>query len=350
MSELLRDAYGVLLPAFDRLELDEEVLGFLDNGGVSILLGESREEYVARSMSEHRRADETAEAFRNVVAQARARAGGSMLVAVDQELGGICRLHDLSPALPSAEEAHGMSEEAIATRSNATAMAARKLGVNLFLAPIVDVVTGENPWIEGRHLGPEASESSRIARAYIRGVQAAGVAATAKHFPGHPVTPLDPALHEATVSASMEELQPSLSVFRDVIAEGVVAVMAGPALVPAVDALQPASTSRDTLSLLRDALGFTGLIISDDLDTPGIHRGRSIEQTAIASLAAGADLLLLSSKAGLEQVARAIVAAVEDGTILPARLAEAATRVRKLAVELDTLAQTDGALSRKVHS
>lgn len=345
LNDLLRDAYAVLLPAFSGLSLDDNVLRFLDAGGVSILLGESREEYVARGMSAERRAAETADEFCRVTGLARQHAGGSVLVAVDQELGGIQRLHDLVPPLPLVAEARSLPADEIATRSNAVAKAARLLGVNVFLAPIVDVVTGENPWIEGRCLGPNAEEVSRIACAFVHGVQAAGVAATAKHFPGHPVTELDPALHEAVVSGTVRELQPSLSVFRDVITNGVMAVMAGPALVPAMDPLQPASTSCETLDFLRRQLGFRGLIISDDLDAPGILRGRAIEQTAVASIAAGADLLLLSSEAGLDQVARAIVKAVEHGAIECERLVDAANRVRALARELDPCGLADSTVN-----
>lgn len=334
MNDLLRDAYAVLLPAFGGLKLDDNVLRFLDSGGVSILLGESRQEYVARSMSAGRRADETVEGFSTVTSLARQRSGSNVLVAIDQELGGIQRLHDLAPSLPSAAKACEMPVEEIVAQANEVAKAAFLLGVNVFLAPIVDVVSGDNPWIAGRNLGPDAWEVSRIARAFIHGVQQAGVAATAKHFPGHPITKLDPALYEAVVSGTLQDLQPSLTVFRDVIAEGVMAVMAGPALVPALDPFQPASTSRKILGLLRGELGFKGLIISDDLDAPGILRGRAMAQTAVASIAAGADLLLLSSDAGLEQVAHSIVRAVEDGEIEQERLTDAAGRIRALACKL----------------
>jgi beta-N-acetylhexosaminidase len=334
LTDVLRDAYAVLLPAFGGLELADNVLRYLDNGGVSVLLGESREEYVGRAMSAGRRASETAEAFISITRMARERAGSNVLVAIDQEFAGIPRLHDLVPALPSLAEALELSSDEIVHRSAVMGQAARLLGVNVFLAPIVDVVTGPNPWLHNRNLGRNPAEVSRLACSFVRGVQAAGIAATAKHFPGHPVTELDPALYEAVVKGTLEDLKPGLNVFRDVIESGVKAVMAGPALVPAVDAAQPSSTSRDTLALLRGELGFKGLIISDDIDAPGILRGRAIDATAVASLAAGADLLLLSSEAGLDHIAQAIVNAVQSGVIEHARLSEAASRVRALASEL----------------
>lgn len=336
LNDLIQDAHAVLLPAFGGLELDDVVLRYLDNGGVSVLLGESREEYVARAMGDERRANETAAHFESVAGLARRHAGSGAIVAIDQELGGIQRLHRLAPALPDFEKARSLSADEITRQSAEVAMAARGLGVNLFLAPIVDVVTGINPWLERRNLGVDAAEVSRIACAFVRGVQAAGVAASAKHFPGHPVTELDPALHEAVVKATRDELQPTIGVFRDVIGAGVSAVMAGPALVPAIDAGEPSSTSHDTLSFLRGELAFEGLIISDDIDAPGILRGRTIEATAVASLVAGADLLLVSSQSGLDIIVRTIVEAVRSGALAQERLAEAAHRVRSLARNLET--------------
>ncbi|RKF31474.1 glycoside hydrolase family 3 N-terminal domain-containing protein [Paraburkholderia fungorum] len=335
MNDLIQDAHAVLLPAFGGLELDDVVLRYLDNGGVSILLGESRDEYVARAMSDARRASESAAQFDCITGLARRHAGGGVIVAVDQELGGIQRLHQLAPALPGFESARALSADEITRQSAEVAKAARSLGVNLFLSPIVDVVTGINPWLERRNLGVDPAEVSRIACAFVRGVQASGVAATAKHFPGHPVTELDPARHEAVVNATLDELMPGIGVFRDVIGAGVRAVMAGPALVPAVDAEEPSSTSPGTLSFLRGQLAFNGLVISDDLDAPGILRGRTVEAAAVASLVAGADLLLVSSQSGLEVIVRTIVEAVKSGALAHERLAEAAQRVRSLAQELE---------------
>jgi beta-N-acetylhexosaminidase len=346
LNDLLRDAYAVLLPAFDGLELNDNVLRYLDNGGVSVLVGESREEYVGRAMSADRRASETAEAFISLTRTARERAGSNVLVAIDQELAGIQRLHDLVPALPSLAESLDLSSDEIVHRSTVVGQAARLLGVNVFLAPIVDVVMGPNPWLHNRNLGKNPAEVSRLACSFVRGVQAAGIAATAKHFPGHPVTELDPALYEAVVTGTLEALKPSLNVFRDLIASGVKAVMTGPALVPALDATQPSSTSRDTVALLRGELGFKGLVISDDIDAPGILRGRAIDATAVASLAAGADLLLLSSEAGLDRIAQAIVDAVKSGAIEHARLTEAASRVRTLASELSAGSLVGGTFSQ----
>lgn len=348
MSQILRDAYAVLLPAFASLELEPDVVHYLQQGGVSLLIGESRDEYVARKMSADRENCESPEAFIQLIDKAREHAGSSLLIAVDQELSGIQRLHRLVPALPTLAEAQAMDSFEIYKRAVATATAAKKIGVNLFLSPIVDVVSGNNPWLSGRNLGSDAAEVSRIACAFTKGAQDAGVTTTGKHFPGHPVTPLDPAIEEAVVEASIKDLEPSISVFKDLIAAGVDAIMTGPALVPALDPDHSSSTSPATMNLLRSELGFNGLIISDDLDAPGILRGGDLATTAIASLNAGAELLLVSSQAGLSGLAEAISNAVTEGVLCEEKLRKAAAKVRTLADKLQSNPEDDALIPSQV--
>jgi beta-N-acetylhexosaminidase len=330
-SELHRAAYSVLLPAFGDLRLDDNVRRCLSRGGVSVLLGETRDEYVGRDMSPARKSTESQADFVDIAREAASLAGAPVLIAVDQELGGIERLHRLVPAVASREQLHDLSAQDIEQRCYEMAKVARGLGVNLFLAPIVDVVTGANPWLHNRHLGADPVEVSRVSCAFIRGVQRAGIIATAKHFPGHYVTEQDPAIAEAMVPGPLELLDDNFEVFKEVIATGVKAVMPGPAVFPAIDPDHSASTSSRVIGLLRDTLGFGGLIISDDLDAVSILRGRSITDTAVASLAAGAHLLLVSSESGLDAIAEAIVAAVHEGVLDRRILLDAALRVRELA-------------------
>ncbi|WP_256357701.1 glycoside hydrolase family 3 N-terminal domain-containing protein [Pseudomonas sp. PDM28] len=282
-------------------------------------------------MSEVRKSAETQADFVNIARQAASLAGAPVLIAVDQELGGIERLHQLVPAIASRAQLKALSSQDIEQRCFEMAQAARSLGVNLFLAPIVDVVTGANPWLLNRHLGADPVEVSRVSCAFIRGVQRAGVIATAKHFPGHYVTEEDPAIAQATVPGPLELLHDNLEVFKEVIATGVKAVMPGPAVFAALDPEHSASTSSTVIGILRDTLGFEGLIISDDLDAVSILRGNSITDTAVASLSAGAHLLLVSSESGLDAIAEAIVAAVHEGVLDRGALLAAAFKVRALA-------------------
>ena len=330
-GELLRAAYSVLLPAIGDLNLDEPVRRHLSRGGVSVLLGETRDEYIGRAMTQARRDAETQTKLASLTQHVSALAGGPVLIAVDQELGGIERLHQLVPTIPSRAQLNDLSAEVIEQRCYEMATVARRLGVNLFLAPIVDVVTGINPWLLNRHLGDDPVQVSRISCAFIRGVQRAGVIATAKHFPGHYAIEHDPAIALATVHGPLELLDDNLQVFRQVIGAGVQAVMPGPAVFPAIDPDQSASTSAKVIALLRDTLGFDGLIISDDLDAVSILRGNTLTDTAVASLAAGAHLLLVSSESGLDAIAEAIVSAVAEGTLERQVLLAASSKVRAVA-------------------
>lgn len=330
-GELLRAAYSVLLPAIGDLNLDEPVRRHLSRGGVSVLLGETRDEYIGRAMTQARRDAETQTKLASLTQHVSALAGGPVLIAVDQELGGIERLHQLVPTIPSRAQLNDLSAEVIEQRCYEMATVARRLGVNLFLAPIVDVVTGINPWLLNRHLGDDPVQVSRISCAFIRGVQRAGVIATAKHFPGHYAIEHDPAIALPTVHGPLELLDDNLQVFRQVIGAGVQAVMPGPAVFPAIDPDQSASTSAKVIALLRDTLGFDGLIISDDLDAVSILRGNTLTDTAVASLAAGAHLLLVSSESGLDAIAEAIVSAVDEGTLERQVLLAASSKVRAVA-------------------
>jgi len=331
-SETLRNAYAVLLPAVAGLDIERNFGEFLGNGGRAILLGETREEYVARRMSGERRTRETPEAFRKELAGARAKYGPH-IVAVDEELGGIQRLDHLIPPLPTATGAASMSDAQIETACFSCARAARELGVTLFLAPILDVVTGSNPWLAGRTLGRDIETVARIGAAYVRGVQRGGVVAVGKHFPGYSDLDGDPALVDVSLRVPADQVWERAEPFSRAIAAGVQAIMTGPAPVAAVDEHYAASTSATMIRRLKEQFGFSGLVITDDIDAPATMRGGSIEQAAVAALTAGADLLLLAHGPHLPELCESIVRAVETGRLSRARLAEAASKVRSIAAQ-----------------
>ena len=331
-EQLSRDAHAVFLPAIDEVSIPSHISDHLAAGGMSVLIGESREEYVAREMSAERRLVETGEWFSEMTSEIRDRAGGKALVAIDQELGGIQRLHDLATVLPSSTEAISADQWSIKAAATGLAEECSALGINVVLSPIVDVVSGSNPWLEARTISSDVSTVSRIATAFVHGLQSSGrVAATAKHFPGHPFVALDPALHETSVvEATRSELEPSLDVFRAVIDAGVRVIMTGPTLVPAFDVDHAASRSATIVHFLRTDLGFGGVILSDDLDAPGILRGSPLEQAAIEALTAGIDWLLVAGTPDLPNLVAAVAQAVTMGHLSSARLHSAALAVRTL--------------------
>lgn len=333
-ADIRRDANAVLLPAHSDIVFGEESRVFFQSGGVAVLLGSTRDEYVARRMSAARIAFETPGDFLSYVAQAKSLAG-HVLIAVDHEIGGVHRLHDLAPQLVHPTAALDMSSEEVETFGRECATAAAKLGVNLFLAPVLDAVSGVNPWLLNRSLSVDPEVVAVVTSAFISGVQSCRVAATAKHFPGHHVTAEDPFDSESvTVPGTMAELELGFEPYRAAIRVGVKAIMTGPVPVEAIDPSQPASTSRKVVDLLRSEFGFTGLIISDDIDLPGTLRGRTVSDVAVEALRAGVELLLLASGPQVKLVGDRIVQAVEAGEIPEETLAAAAQKIRKLAKDL----------------
>ena len=272
---LLENSHAVLLPAFAGTTLSEQVKRFLDSGGCSILAGETRDEYVARRMSSERMRNESAATISALAGEA-SRIGGDVLVAVDQEIGGICRLHKLVPPFPDRAEIADMDTDAFVALSETMARAAKSMGVNCFLGPIMDVVTGRNPWLEGRTWSSDPVTIARIGGAYIRGLQAHGVAATAKHFPGYPHLELDPAVDElASMDVPLPEVEKGLLPFAVAVESDVAMIMTGPAMVEAYDQHLPASYSPHVVNVLREELGFQGVVLSDDLDSRATLRGRT---------------------------------------------------------------------------
>ena len=324
---LEQNARAVVLPAFDSLDFEAVMIPFLEMGGHSILIGESRSEYVARTMSKERLSSETPQEFRACIDALRIHCP-RLIVAVDQELGGIERLEGLVPRLPDVPEALSLSAEDLAEQCFLTATAARDLGVTMFLAPVADVVDGQNPWLEGRTMGSDASTVARIAAAFVTGVQKAGITTVIKHFPGFNNLRGDPALVDVSLDTPLAHIIRNAEPFNAAIRAGAGAVMTGPARVTALDNINSASTSEAVVSLLRGQFNFKGLVVSDDLDAPATMRGNSILQTAINSINAGVDLLLVAGGLHLNDLCDSIAEASKAGIICAKRLAEAADRVR----------------------
>ncbi|MBI4412847.1 MAG: glycoside hydrolase family 3 protein, partial [candidate division NC10 bacterium] len=200
-------------------------------------------------------------------------------------------------------------------------------------APVLDLRVGpENPVLGERCLGEDPGSVAALGAALIRGMQGAGVAATAKHFPGHGWTAVDS--HEAlpVVSAEAAWLTgTALAPFRAAVAAGVAGIMTAHVCYPALDPDLPATLSPTILRLLRRDLRFGGVAISDDLLMGAIARTWPVEEAAVLALQAGADAILLSgAPAAQARACAAVDAAVRTGRLPAARLAEAAARLTAL--------------------
>ncbi|WP_426132632.1 glycoside hydrolase family 3 N-terminal domain-containing protein [Pseudomonas sp. PWP3-1b2] len=337
MSSNQRKAYGVLFPVVLDLDMTDDVRRFLDNGGRSLLFGETAEEYVSGLMSAERLQSETLEKWQRYTAAA-IELGGPLLLAADADISAVHRLQGVAPPLPAPDKARSMAVTELEEACFQVASAVRAAGVNLLLSPTADVVGGTNVWLAGRTLSDDVQQAATMAGAYVRGVRRAGVASTLKHFPGHPVLLRQPAVEEASVSESMAQLRGYWPAFQAGIDAGADAVMMGPAIFAACTPAVPASISPELISVLREELGFKGLVMTIDLDHRSVIGQRSLAEVAVAALNAGADLLLISAKAlpQLSQIAEAIADAVAAGRLPQARLDAAALAVARLADRLST--------------
>jgi sulfopropanediol 3-dehydrogenase len=327
---LTAQAHAVMLPIIDEHALGAQTLAFLRRGGRSLLLGENRQEYLDRSMSTDRRRSESPTWLRDLTREAVEAAGADMLFAVDHEVGGIQRLHHLIGPFPPIEQVAAMADTDLVALGALTARRMCELGVNLVLAPILDTDEGRSPMLRDRVLSADAAEVARIGAALVRGLEDGGVSATAKHFPGHRRAHLDPHTEVVDIAASRDEMAAEIAPFRSAVDAGVRVVMMGPAAFTAIDPHESASLSAPLISILRRELGFTGVVLTDDLDMASIRRGRNLDDVALTAINAGADLLLVPDPATAMTLADHLVRATEGGKLDPGRLAEASARVGNL--------------------
>ena len=260
------------------------------------------------------------------------------LIAVDEEGGDVTRIAHLVGSNYPGNAALGAVDDVVLTeavyRALGTDLAA--LGINVDLAPSVDVNTAaDNPVIGTRSFGADTGLVARHAAAAVTGLQSAGVAACAKHFPGHGSTRIDSHDSIATVDVPLKLLaQRDLPPFSAAIAAGVRAVMPGHLRVPELTGDLPASLSAAAQTgLLRGELGFTGVIISDALEMRAVSEPFGLPEVAVLAVAAGTDLLCFGrdqDRATYLAVRDALAAAVTSGRMPGARLEDAAARVADL--------------------
>ena len=258
-----------------------------------------------------------------------------VLIAIDEEGGDVTRLAHLTGSPYPGNAALGAVDDPDLTRSVYAAIGADLVaaGINLDLAPTVDVNTADdNPIIGTRSFGSDPLLVSRHAAAAIAGLQSTGVAACAKHFPGHGATASDSHLELPTVDAPLTVLRErDLPPFAAVVAAGSQAIMTAHIRVPELTGDGPATFSHAVLTdLLRGEYGFRGSLITDALEMKGAAEAAGgIGPAAVRALAAGADLLCVGAEvdhALVEAVAAEIVAAVGEGRLSLRRLEEAAAR------------------------
>ncbi|HEX6579170.1 MAG TPA: glycoside hydrolase family 3 protein [Jiangellaceae bacterium] len=250
-----------------------------------------------------------------------------LVVGVDQEGGNVARIGAPATAFPSLMTMGAAKDPALAERvARASGEELRALGFTMVYAPVADVTTGrDDPTIGSRSASSDPAIAAGVTSGAVRGYAESGIVATVKHFPGHGSVPADSHVELPVQGATLDELRRrDLVPFRTAIGAGVPAVMVGHIDVTAVDPGAPSSLSAPVVRLLRDELGFDGLVVTDALDMAAVTGGFGTGEATVRSLAAGVDLVLMPPD--VRAAHAAIVEAVADGTLPAARLAEAATR------------------------
>lgn len=260
-----------------------------------------------------------------------------LLISIDQEGGMVMRIEQGVTPIPSAMAFQAAGSASDCERMNrVSGDEMRQLGINLMLAPVLDVNNNRaNPVIGVRAYGEDAATVTEYGLAAMRGQQSAGVAVTAKHFPGHGDTASDTHHAMALVGHDKARLQAvELAPFKAAIDAGVDAIMTAHVMFPAFEggAGVPATLSKNVLTgLLRGEMGYQGTVISDCLEMAAIADGVGVSQGALATLQAGADIALIShSEARQVAAIETVMQALEDGAISEARISQALARVATL--------------------
>ncbi|MET4582688.1 beta-N-acetylhexosaminidase [Conyzicola nivalis] len=269
-------------------------------------------------------------------------ANPNALIAIDEEGGDVSRLYQATGSPFPGNALLGRIDDLDYTASVATAVGheLRAVGVNLNFAPDVDINSNaDNPVIGIRSFGADPGLVAAHSAAWVAAHEATGVAVSAKHFPGHGDTAQDSHLALPVVDLPLAALRArELLPFEASVAAGASTVMSSHILLPQLDADNPATFSRRILDdLLRRDLGFDGVIVSDALDMVGASGEIGIPEAAVRAIAAGCDLLCIGTEntdAQLADIESALDAAVADGRLDGARLADAAARNIALALRL----------------
>jgi beta-N-acetylhexosaminidase len=255
-----------------------------------------------------------------------------LLVATDEEGGDVTRLETSTGSSFPGNLALGAVDDPALTRRVGSAIGGEMaaVGIDLDLAPVADVLVDPASAIVGvRSFGSDPQLVARQVGAFVEGLQSAGVAACAKHFPGHGETVADSHLELPSSDASLDVLhERALPPFAAAVEAGVRAVMTAHIRFAAFGD-EPATWNPAVVELLRTELGFDGVVMTDALEMQGAGGPEGIQQSAVRALAAGADALCLGADLTPEQV-EGVHAAVVAG-VPEERLAEAARRVAELA-------------------
>ena len=258
------------------------------------------------------------------------------ILAIDQEGGPVRRLSPPDyPDMPSQEEVRKAMEPETAMKglANATVQLLRQYHIDLNLAPVLDIcLKGEENVLDSRCFGSDPEKVSRLGGIYISHLRENKIMTCAKHFPGIGRVELDPHHHLPVVSEEREKIMEEMTPFVQAISRGTDCIMTSHVIYSALDPKNPATFSPNIAThLLRNELGFKGVLLTDDLEMKGALRNMNIGEAAVSALIAGHDLLLIcSSKEQVKRGLDSVQWAFKNGKLSPRRVEEAQNRLSAL--------------------
>ena len=264
--------------------------------------------------------------------------GTPALIAIDQEGGLVQRVRAPATRWPPMMAHDGLAApldtETAEQVGRAVGDELRALGLDIDFAPILDVHTNPaNPIIGDRAFGHDATTVTRRALAFARGLDAAGILACGKHFPGHGDTDTDSHLALPRIDHAWPRLESvELAPFKAAAAAHLPMIMTAHVVFAALDATRPATLSGQVITgLLRERLGYRGVIVSDDLDMKAIAAHMGVDDAAVAAIRAGCDVILLCCDEANQRLAcEGLTRAAEQDSELRRRIGESAARVRAM--------------------
>lgn len=257
-------------------------------------------------------------------------------VSVDQEGGRVARLKAPFTVWPPMQTLGRSGDEQLAARfARALASELKAVGISLDYTPVLDILTNPgNPVIGDRALAARAEDVARLGRVIVETLQAEGVAACGKHFPGHGDTSTDSHFELPFVEHPPDRLDAvELVPFRAAIQARVASIMTAHIVVPALDSERPATLSRAIVDgLLKKKLGFEGLVLTDDIEMKAIGNAYGVPDATVAAVTAGCDAVLMCGTAPDVQAAalEAVIHAVEEDALPLARVEDALARQRRV--------------------
>jgi beta-N-acetylhexosaminidase len=287
---------------------------------------------------------------RDLCADLKARAGRPLMIGIDQEGGRVRRLREGFTEVPSMRSLGRTNDPQLAKQIGAVlARELRAVNIDLDFAPTIDVDTNpNNPVIADRSLGPTPELVAKLGCALIDGLQGNGVAACGKHFPGHGDTNVDSHKELPRMTHDMERLNRiELLPFEAAVKCDVAMIMTAHVIFEPIDAKYPSTMSKAVMQgILRDRMGFRGVIVSDDLEMKAIANYFDIEEVIIRCVNAGVDLLMICHNHKLQHRAIDLLThAVIRGDVPRERLEESNRRLDALMAKYVRPPMQDGSLS-----